>query len=1230
MEGGVCNFAATYDDSKPVFNCGPECGSSFKFVRTWTVLNWCTRTTRKFSQLIKVTDSIAPTITVATPEKVYSVSAWTCTANIDMPKATVKDNCDDHANVVAIDGPVGVTVRKINGIWRAYDVPKGVHEFIYTATDCCGNIGTAKIIITVVDKIAPVASAKEYITVSLTRTEVDGESGVAKVTPEMINNASYDNCTDVYLEVRRDDESPACLNEGDLWDHDNNASTPMVRWNNNVTYNGLINGRDEANPIHEHDRIYDTDKGQYVKVCCEDIGKEVKVWLRVWDDADMDGVFGSADDNYNETWSIIKVENKYTPIIVCEKDITTYCDRSDLKLSLEGWNDVAGNVPATYIPWIDGLCDDYELEYKDAGTITTCNTTAPGRPLTRTYRIKGTDVTCTVNVYILDVETSPKLDWPIALHTWTKCTLTEEDVLNNTIKAVGLSNVFMNGNGGPAKIELPEFYSYVPYYWKEWLGTDYNTPNLGLYCFDSGTNEIATTGTNGLTPVGGGLTTNLEGKTRFDPNWRDVGCRVFGRKIIIDEYNVGEGCKKWIVRFEYLDWCNPEWAACVSTIYKYEDKTPPTIEVAMTDTISIDANCVASWMTSPKGIDDGGCEAGYYWVVTIQTGGAGLVQASSGSNPKFTFNNVPVGKWTVHYKLTDGCGNVTEKDAILVVLGKAPTPYCISLSSAVMKNGTVELWARDFDKNSFDNCIDGPLYFTFDNQHPVLSKLAQVHFFKGAGQNATEAEYLTGAAQKWLPDTKEVIWPNGDVKIEVTGGSSGRLFGCKVGDGSTFPIAKVKMTVWDKNLLSDFCEVTLTLIDNQGACGPTSQVVIGGNVSTEAGTGLAKAEMILESVLPEYPRKTTTNEAGMYTFGAVPIGIDYTVKAYLNENYKNGVNTLDLVHIQRHILALKKLTSPYKMIAADASGDAAVRVEDLVALRKLILGVTVDIPGNTSWRFVDASQEMGETPWPFNEVMSHASIKEGSVDNFIAVKIGDVDGSAKTGLKGENEVTPRNSGVTLSTEDRMVKKGEVVEVQLSADQFTEIYGFQMAMKLKGLTLVNAEGRGIEIGDDNYATPISNVMTMSWSSANAKSVSEGSTVMTMRFKATQDGRLSQMMELSNEVLRSEAYVGSDMETSAVVLEIRSGVRPYVFHLSQNEPNPWRGETVVSYELPKAGKVTLTVLDITGKMVAKKTVDGAAGKNTIGLTKAELGGAAGVMIYRLESGSLSLQKRMIAIE
>ena len=278
-----------------------------------------------------------------------------------------------------------------------------------------------------------------------------------------------------------------------------------------------------------------------------------------------------------------------------------------------------------------------------------------------------------------------------------------------------------------------------------------------------------------------------------------------------------------------------------------------------------------------------------------------------GSNPSAEFVNIPAGTYNVLYKVTDGCGNVTEKIAKLVVIGKDPTPYCIDLSSAVMKNGTVELWAKDFDKGSFVNCTNGAIYFTFDNQHPVLSKLDVEHFFKGQGQNATAEEYALGIAQKWLPEIKVTSLPNGETKREVTGGSSGRLFGCKVGDGSTFPVSDIKMTVWDRNLLSDFCVVRLTLVDNQKACGDGSLVVVAGKIETETNARVPNVEVALDAALPEYPRVELTNENGEFSFKNVPVGANYEVKPTLNVNHKNGVNTLDLVHIQRHILALKKL-----------------------------------------------------------------------------------------------------------------------------------------------------------------------------------------------------------------------------------------------------------------------------------------------------------------------------------
>ena len=65
------------------------------------------------------------------------------------------------------------------------------------------------------------------------------------------------------------------------------------------------------------------------------------------------------------------------------------------------------------------------------------------------------------------------------------------------------------------------------------------------------------------------------------------------------------------------------------------------------------------------------------------------------------------------------------------------------------------------------------------------------------------------------------------------------------------------------------------------------------------------------------------------------------------------MSTLDLVDIQRHLLGLDPLDSPYKMIAADANNSESLTAIDLVEIRKLILGLYLEFPNNASWRFVD-------------------------------------------------------------------------------------------------------------------------------------------------------------------------------------------------------------------------------------------------------------------------------------
>ena len=81
------------------------------------------------------------------------------------------------------------------------------------------------------------------------------------------------------------------------------------------------------------------------------------------------------------------------------------------------------------------------------------------------------------------------------------------------------------------------------------------------------------------------------------------------------------------------------------------------------------------------------------------------------------------------------------------------------------------------------------------------------------------------------------------------------------------------------------------------------------------------------------------------------INNNYKVTASKGGDYLNGVSTLDLVYIQRHILGIQPLTNPYLLIVADADNNGKVTVNDLSELRKLILGVYTELPSNASWRF---------------------------------------------------------------------------------------------------------------------------------------------------------------------------------------------------------------------------------------------------------------------------------------
>jgi uncharacterized protein (TIGR02145 family) len=88
-------------------------------------------------------------------------------------------------------------------------------------------------------------------------------------------------------------------------------------------------------------------------------------------------------------------------------------------------------------------------------------------------------------------------------------------------------------------------------------------------------------------------------------------------------------------------------------------------------------------------------------------------------------------------------------------------------------------------------------------------------------------------------------------------------------------------------------------------------------------------------------------------------------------------------------------------------------------------------------------------------------------------------------------------------------------------------------------------------------------------------------------------------------------------------------PTQFALSQNYPNPFNPSTTISYSLPQASMVNVTVYDMLGREVAVLVnAQLPAGNHTVAFDASQL--TSGMYLYRLEAGNVSLTKKMTLIK
>jgi hypothetical protein len=160
---------------------------------------------------------------------------------------------------------------------------------------------------------------------------------------------------------------------------------------------------------------------------------------------------------------------------------------------------------------------------------------------------------------------------------------------------------------------------------------------------------------------------------------------------------------------------------------------------------------------------------------------------------------------------------------------KKPTPYCLSqLTTVVMpSNGEVEIWARDFDRGSFDNC-PGTLRFSSVPRFPNVRN--------------------------------DSVW----------------RFTCNDFQGRNKIDTVLRMYVWDASGNFDFCDVTLTIQKNT-ACAGSSSPRIAGDVSTDRNQMIKDVQVTLQHLESQETASIMTDQTGRFEFGNIKDGQGYKI-----------------------------------------------------------------------------------------------------------------------------------------------------------------------------------------------------------------------------------------------------------------------------------------------------------------------------------------------------------------
>jgi hypothetical protein len=103
---------------------------------------------------------------------------------------------------------------------------------------------------------------------------------------------------------------------------------------------------------------------------------------------------------------------------------------------------------------------------------------------------------------------------------------------------------------------------------------------------------------------------------------------------------------------------------------------------------------------------------------------------------------------------------------------------------------------------------------------------------------------------------------------------------------------------------------------------------------------------------------TTTDASGNYIFSSLATfgSYDVTPSKAARTPGSAGINTVDVIAVQRHFLNLGTPLSGCRLMAADVNGDSVITSVDVIAIRQFFLGRSTGIANTGKYKFIPVSR----------------------------------------------------------------------------------------------------------------------------------------------------------------------------------------------------------------------------------------------------------------------------------